>query len=291
MENFPWVDRAAYPFAPHWFATPHGRMHFVDEGQGEPVVLVHGTPTWSFLYRHLIAGLASRFRVVAVDHLGFGLSDKPADAPYRPADHAARLAALIEHLGLRQITLVVHDFGGPIGLHYAVEHPENVRRLILFNTWMWSLADDVSVRRASRVLGGPVGRLLYTRLNFSPRLLIPTLMGKGNRLAADVHRQYVDAFPTPRERVAPWVFARELIGSSDWYADLWRRRERLRGKPALLLWGMQDAAFGPPALERWQQALPDAETERFPRAGHFVQETEGASLVPRIEAFLQKETT
>ncbi len=100
--------------------------------------MVHGTPTWSFMYRHLIRDLSPRYRCIAPDHLGFGLSDRPAGWSYRPEDQARNLARLIETLGLKDLTLVVHDFGGPIGLAYALDHPENVRRLVLFNTWMWS---------------------------------------------------------------------------------------------------------------------------------------------------------
>jgi haloalkane dehalogenase len=260
----------------------------VDEGQGQPVLLVHGTPTWSFLYRHLIWGLSTQgYRVIAVDHLGFGLSDKPEGAAYRPADHSRRLAALVEHLRLSQVDLVVHDFGGPIALGYATEHPENVRRIVLFNTWMWSLAENRSTVRASGFAAGPIGRFLYRRMNFSPKVLMKAVVGDKSKLTPEAHRHYVQAFPDASARMAPWVLARELIGSSEWYDGLWARRERLRGKPALLLWGMKDPTFGPDALARWQEALPQAEIERFPDAGHFVQEEEGAALVPRIDAFLR----
>lgn len=129
-----WVDRAEYPFEPEAIILGPGTMRYLDEGDGESVVMVHGTPTWSFLYRHLVKGLRDRYRCVVPDHLGFGLSDKPARWSYAPADQARNLTTLIETLGLKDITLVVHDFGGPIGLSYALEHPENVRRLVLFNT-------------------------------------------------------------------------------------------------------------------------------------------------------------
>src|SRR6185437_9468981 len=140
MRNDAWVDRRSYPIQSRSLEVDGGRMHFVDEGEGRPLVLVHGTPTWSFLFRHLIADLSRDHRVIALDHIGFGLSEKPERWGYRPADHAKNLAMLIDRLGLKDITLVVHDFGGPIGLSYAVEHPENVSALVLFNTWMWSLA-------------------------------------------------------------------------------------------------------------------------------------------------------
>lgn len=281
-----WVDASEYPFASHTFETGGGRMHYVDEGDGPPVVLVHGTPTWSFLYRHLIAGLSRTHRVIAPDHLGFGLSDKPADAPYRPADHTRRLTALLGHLDLGEVALVVHDFGGPIGLSHAVEHPGQVRALVLFNTWMWSLASDRAVRRASRLAASPLGRFLYLRLNISPRVLIPMVMGDRRKLTRGIHAHYTRAFPSAAERVAPWVLARELAGSADWYDSLWQRRAVLADKPALLLWGMRDPTFGASALARWQEALPLAQLEPFAEAGHFVQEEVGASLVSRVGAFL-----
>jgi len=281
-----WPSRSEYPFEPRWLDTPEGRLHYVDEGEGSPVVLVHGTPTWSFLWRHLIRGLSRSHRVIAPDHLGFGLSEKPESAPYRPEDHARRLAALLDHLSLERITLVVHDFGGPIGLSYALDRPERVERLVLFNTWMWSLAGHPAAEKASRFVAGPLGRFLYRRLNLSPRVLIPAVMGDRRKLTREAHRHYVAAFPTARERTAPWVLGRELIGSTAWYESLWRRREALRAFPALLLWGMKDPTFGADSLERWREALPAAEVHRFPEAGHFVQEEEGAALVPTIAAFL-----
>lgn len=279
-----WLDRASYPFASHYLELDAGRIHYVDEGQGPAVVMVHGTPTWSYVYRDLIRALSRSHRVVALDHLGFGLSDKPESAPYRPEDHARRLEALIERLGLRDVTLVVHDFGGPIGLWYAVEHPDNVRALVLFNTWMWSMAGDPATERASRVMGSALGRFLYRRLNFSPRVLIPAVFGNRKKLSRQIHRHYLAPFPRASERTAPWVLARELIGSSAWYDSLWQRRDRLRDKPALLLWGMRDPAFGEAQLRRWREALPDARVVEFAGAGHFVQEEE--EVAPLVERFL-----
>jgi haloalkane dehalogenase len=262
-----------------------GRMHYLDEGEGPAIVLVHGTPTWSFLYRHLIRDLAEAHRVIAPDHLGFGLSDKPESLDYRPESQARNLATLIERLGLKDIVLVVHDFGGPIGLSYAIDHPENVRALVLFNTWTWSLA-GTPAEKMSRLMSGPLGRFLYKRLNFSPKVLLKAVFADRSKLTRTVHRHYTDVFPTPAERHAPWVFARELIGSGDWYEDLWHRLGPIASKPALLLWGMRDSAFGPEALARWKGALPNARVVEFPDAGHFVQEEAPAEAVREIREFL-----
>lgn len=272
-----WLDRDAYPFEPHTVDTADGRLRYLDEGEGPPVLLVHGTPTWSFLWRRLVARLSRTHRVIAPDHLGFGLSEKPPDAPYRPRDHARRLAALVDDLGLDDFALVVHDFGGPVGLPLALDRPDAVRALVLFNTWMWSLAGDPQAARASRLLGGPIGRFLYTRFNLSPRVLLPALYGDRRQLDPDTHRHYLRPFPDAASRKAPWTLAAALVGESEWYESLWERVGRLADVPALLLWGEQDPAFGPEALERWRRALPHAAVERYPEAGHFVQEEVPAS--------------
>lgn len=265
------VDRSLYPFRSRFAETPHGRMHYVDEGVGSVVLLVHGTPTWSFLFRDLIRDLSRDHRVVAIDHLGFGLSDKPENAPYRPRDHAARLSGLIDDLGLRDITLVVHDFGGPIGLSCAIERPEIVRALVLMNTWMWSLA-GTPAEKASRLFSTGLGRMLYTRLNFSPRVLLKWAFADRSSLSAEIHRHYLLPFPDRARREAPWVFARELAGSGDWFEDLWNRRDRIADKPALLLWGMKDPLLRPDFLERWREALPHARVRELEETGHFVPE-------------------
>lgn len=281
-----WLDRTLYPFESRYLDTGEGRIHYVDEGQGDVILMVHGTPTWSFLYRDLIRRLSATHRVVAPDHLGFGLSDKPEGAAYRPADHARRLALLIDRLELRDFTLVVHDFGGPIGLSYALDHPDRVARLVLFNTWLWSIAGEPAKARVARIMGGPLGRFLYRRLNFSPRVLVKSAYGDRSRLTPVVHRHYTAPFPTPATRQAPWVLAREMLGSSDWYESLWRRLDRLAGKPTLIVWGMKDPAFPPSDLARWEEALPGARVVRLDDVGHFVPDEAPDAAAREIEAFI-----
>lgn len=279
------AERFPYEFEPRYFELPDGRMHYVDEGSGPPVVLVHGTPTWSFLYRRLIDTLSETHRVIAPDHLGFGRSDKPPEADYRPEAQARNLMALLERLQVDDIVFGVHDFGGPIGLSYAVEHPERVRGLILFNTWMWSLR-GTSAERMSKVLGGGLGRMLYTRFNLSPRVLLKAAFGDRSLLTPELHARYLEPFPTPAHRVAPWVLARELGASGDWYDGLWARRERIASKPALLLWGMKDPAFGRPALERWERALVAPRIVELAEAGHFPQEEAWERVEQEVVEFL-----
>lgn len=271
MNAVPWLDRTLYPFEHHYVDVDGGRMHYVDEGDGPVVLFVHGTPTWSFLFRNLIRALSDEYRVIAPDHIGFGLSAKPVEWSGRPADHQRNLGTLVERLGLEDVTLVVHDFGGPIGLGWAVDHPERVRAVVLFNTWLWSLQGSAPGKLGS-LLGGRFGRWLYRSFNLSPRFLVPLAFHDRRRLDPAVHRHYMSPFPVPDDRRGPWVLARELLGSTTWYEERFSRIGSLRDKPGLLIWGMKDAAFGRDALARWKQALPSSQAIELEDVGHFAME-------------------
>lgn len=281
-----WVDRAAYPFADHYTDVDGGRMHYVDEGRGEPILFVHGTPAWSFLYRHLIADLSRDHRCVAPDHIGFGLSDKPAEWGYSIDAHARNLAALVERLGLREITLVVHDLGGPIGLSLAAARPDLIRRLVIANTTLWPMQGEFAGPPIARLFGGPIGRYLYLRHNFSPRALLPLIYGDRSKLTPAIHRQYLAPFPQPADRHGMFAFARLIAAGAADLAPLWERRAALLDKPALLVWGMKDVAFPPKFLARWRELLPRAQVLELPAAGHFVQEEAPAELVAAIRSFI-----
>jgi haloalkane dehalogenase len=281
-----WLDRAAYPFSSRWAEIDGARMHYIDEGQGPTLLMVHGTPTWSFLYRHLVTGLRDRFRCVVPDHLGFGLSDKPAGDAYRPQDQARRLAAFVQALGLEDLTLAVHDFGGPIGLAYALDHPDNVRRLVVFNTWMWSLAGEPQYARVGRLLSGALGRFLYERLGFSLNVVFRHAVADKTRYTRAVHAQYAAPLRDPAARHATWIYLRELLGSSDWYAGQWARRERLAAIPALLVWGLKDPAFGK-WLPRWRTVFRRAEVVAWEDVGHAPPEERGPESAAHVARFLE----
>lgn len=284
-----WLDRVAYPFTSRWLDLPSGRLHYIDEGQGRPVVMVHGTPDWSFLWRHLVKALAPRYRCLALDNLGFGLSDRPPGSWYLPEHQAANLKMLIERLGLRDLTLVLHDFGGPFGLHYALDKPDNVHSLVLMNTWMWSLADDRRVARVARLAGSRLGRYLYLEWNLSARLIMKRAFGDPARLPPSVHAQYLAPFPDPASRAATWAYARALWGSREWFDRLWKRRERLRDLPVLILWGMKDPAVREPELVRLQSAFTRPEVVRLPDVGHFPPEEAPDRLAMLIGGFLDRD--
>jgi haloalkane dehalogenase len=282
-----WLDRAAYPFASKWLDLPAGRIHYVDEGDGEPLLFVHGTPTWSFEFRHLIGALRGPYRCIAPDHLGFGLSDRPSDASYAPEAHAERLRVFVEKLGLRRFTLIAHDFGGPIALPLALADATPVARLVILNSWMWSFADDPLMTKRAKMAGGALGRFLYRRLNASLKLIMPSAYGDRRKLTREIHAQYLSVFPDAdsRERVL-WALARALLGSSAFYDSLWRQRDRLSRIRAAVIWGMKDSAFRPDQLARWREALPLAGVTELADAGHWPHEEAPDAVLAALRAFL-----
>lgn len=288
MISTSWVDRQEYPFQSHALQLPAGQMHYINEGQGETIVMVHGNPTWSFVYRNVIKNLASDYHCVAVDHLGFGLSDKPSNWSYLPRDHAQNLRTAIDQLGLKNITLVVQDWGGPIGLSYAIEQPDNVKRLCILNTWMWSVKNDWYYWGFSSFMGGPIGRYLILNHNFFAGSVMRMATGDKSKLSPHIHRQYLDALPTPETRKGSWVFPREIMKSDEWLSELWAKRDRIASKPAALAWGMRDIAFREKELQTWMNLFPQAEVTHFHDAGHFVQEEKSAEVSQIIWGLMQK---
>ncbi|MDX5423565.1 MAG: alpha/beta fold hydrolase [Hymenobacteraceae bacterium] len=287
MKSPKWLDNLLYPFQHHTLQLEHGQMHYVDEGEGQPIVFVHGTPTWSFLWRQQIKSLSRQFRCIAPDHLGFGLSDKPVDFSYTPEAHAANLEKLIGHLQLKDITLVVHDFGGPIGLRYALRHPENVKNLVILNTWMWSLEEENRIMKISRFMSGGIGRFLYLQLGFSARVLLPQGYHERKHLTKDISQHYQKPLSTARNRMGTWMFARALHEANPYFQELWEQRQKLQGINKLLLWGEKDKLLPLHFLDKWEQAFPEAKVVKL-KAGHFLQEERGGEVADYIRALMQE---
>lgn len=286
MQEHEWLDRKIYPFKPRYFETSAGKMHYVDEGKGAPVVLVHGNPSWSFQFRNLIANLSADFRCLAPDHLGFGLSDKPAEWSYLPKDHAQNFEGLIESLNLDNLTLVVGDWGGPIGLSYAIAHPEKVNNLIITNTWLWPVNRDPYYIAFSSFMGGPIGILLIRKYNFFAKTLLKSLFGDKSRLTPEIHRHYLEPLSEPAERRGCWTLPKQILGSTDWLKSLWEKRGALEGKAILLAWGMKDIAFREKELNRWTESFPRAGAIRFEDAGHFLAEEKPDELTAAIRELM-----
>ena len=282
-----WLDLQAYPFRNRYMdVAPGRRIHYVDEGEGEVILFVHGTPTWSFEWRHCIRELSRNHRCIALDHLGFGLSSRPSDFAYTPEAHAEVLQRFVELLGINDFTLVVHDFGGPIGLPLALQQPGRVRKLVVLNSWMWSIADDAQMARVAKLVGGGFGRFLYRRANFSLRVIMPSAYADKSKLTPAIQKQYHAPFPDADSRgLVLWALAHALLGSIAHYQSLWENRARLGSLPALIIWGTKDPAFKPYQLERWKLVLPHARVVELP-VGHWPQEEAPREVVEAIGAFV-----
>ncbi len=281
--------RARYPFGSHWMPVEGGhRVHYVDEGAGPPVLMVHGNPTWSFYWRALIQDLAPDHRCVAIDHLGCGLSDKPEPGPYRLADRVTHLVRLVEHLDLRALTLVVHDWGGAIGFGMAARVPDRVARVVVTNTGAFPF-DRIPLRIAACRVPG-LGPLAVRGFNGFAAAAITMATERG--LAPDVRAGLLAPYDSWAHRVAVQAFVDDIPMSSrhpSWPALLESERgvAAMAGRPALIAWGERDWCFTPAFRQEFERRLPGAEVERYADAGHYVMEDAVERIVPRIRRFLQ----
>ncbi len=282
-----------FPFPPHYHVVNGFAMHFVDEGSGEPLVMLHGDPTWGYLYRHFIPALSHTYRCLVPDHLGMGKSEVPADVSfYRLEQRIAHLEALLLHLDLRDITLVVHDWGGPVGLGFATRHPERIKRLILLNTWAFAPWPGGSFPRLLELIRSPRGEAFVLQKN---GYLEPALVGTTfhtDALTEPILQAYRAPFPTPESRLAMLWWSRDIPAAQTdvSYAEMKRIEHALplfSQTPVLLIWGMQDPVLPPAVLRCWQQVYPHARTYEIEDASHFLQEDAYDRIGPWIEAFLQ----
>jgi haloalkane dehalogenase len=285
------VDASDYPFEDHWFAYRDGWVHYLDEGHGIPVLLLHGNPTWSFLYREVIKDLRTDCRLIAPDYPGFGYSKAPSDYRFTPPEQARVIASLIERLGLERLVLVVQDWGGPIGLSFAIGHPQEIRGIVVMNSWAWK--SSVPQALFSWVMGGwPFGYWLQTRRNFFARRIVPRGIAQEKKKVPAVLSAYVKPFPTPEARYPIWVFPRHIRKSRRWLNEIESGLSRLSHLPAQILWGQRDEpGFRPIEMRRWQRHLPLHETEVLEDASHFVQEDRPDRLIAAICRILERTST
>jgi len=263
------------------------KIHYIDEGNptNPVIVFVHGTPEWSFGFRDLIKGLSSHYRCVAMDHLGFGLSDKPETANYLVKKQAERLEIFIGQLNLKNINLVANDFGGGLALHYAIKHPDNTNRISIFNTWMWSLNQDKHYARPGKIIQSWFGRFLYKQLNFPVKVIMPKAYGNKSKLTKEIHRHFKAPLSKSSYRNATYTFAKELMNAGSWWDNHWNQLDTLKDKSFLIFWGMKDKFILPKELDKWLTKLPHAKVIRYENAGHFVQEEEPESMIRELNTF------
>jgi haloalkane dehalogenase len=278
-----WLPERLYPFESRSLDVAGAHVHYVDEGEGSPLLLLHGNPTWSFLYREVIKGLSDRFRCIAPDYPGFGLSRPPVGYGFTPAEHAQVLEQLVLELDLTGVTMMVQDWGGPIGFAVAVRHPERFDAFVIGNTWAWPKSDPPT-QLFSRFLGGPVGRRLIANRNMFVEQALP---GGVNRtsLSDEVMGAYRGPFPTPGSRMPTWVFPREILKSRPFLAEVERGLPKLRDRRALLVWPTSDIAFRDRERRRWEELFLDQRTVLLEGAGHYIQEDAPEEIVAAIRGW------
>lgn len=263
-------------------------MHYLDEGEGRPVLLLHGNPTWSFLYREVIRELREGCRCVAPDYPGFGFSDHPPGYGYTPEEHAAWVGTLVDRLGLDGLVVVGQDWGGPVGLRVAAERPGRVAGLVLANTWC--RAPDWRMRLFSRLMGGEkLGRWLQLERNFFARRVVPLGIHRPERRTGRVLAAYRRPFPDRESRRGTWVFPRAIRSSAAWVEATWREMGRLEPVPVEFVWGTRDPVLGRERyLERWWDRFPAAGVDRVDDAGHYLQEDRPERVSAAVRRCLER---
>jgi haloalkane dehalogenase len=262
-------DRSLYPFESRAFESAVGPVHYVDEGKGRPILLLHGNPTWSFLYRRIIQRLAGTMRCIAPDYPGFGLSERPAGYGYTAEEHAQVVGDLVAHLDLRDLIIMGQDWGGPIGVATALRHADRVSGLVMGNTWFWPTDRRIN-KVFSWVMSRPMRGAVLERNYFVERLLP---MGTARRLQPDEMAHYRGVQP-PGMREGVAEFPRQLVAAGPWLQRIADQvPQTLADRPLLLVWGLKDFAFNPAHfLPRWRATFPDHHFVPLPDAKHFIQE-------------------
>ncbi len=282
-----------YPFSAHWFDTDGGRMHYVDEGERDApaMLMLHGNPTWSFYYRELIKAFSKTHRVIVPDHIGCGLSDKPVDAPYTLAQRIEHVTALVDHLELDDVTLVVHDWGGAIGMGWAVGHPERVGRCVVFNTAAFPASRIPFSIDICRIPG--FGAVMIQGLNAFAKAALIRAVHHRDRLTPDVRAGYLAPYDSWNNRRAHLRFVHDIPMSKSHesysrLAGIDEGLKHLRDKPMMIVWGGKDFCFNDSFFDMWRQRFPDARAHYVEDAGHYVVEDAHERIIPWMQDFLQE---
>ncbi|MCZ2340218.1 MAG: alpha/beta fold hydrolase [Bacteroidales bacterium] len=285
-----------YPFTPQKFARHGQTLSYLDEGTGDPVVMLHGNPTWSFYYRNVVLALREQHRCIVPDHIGCGLSDKPPESGY---DYALKsriddVESLLDHLGLTDnLTLIVHDWGGMIGMGFAARHPERIKRIIAINTGAFRLPKSkrfpwsLWLGRNTRL-----GAWLILKKNTFCRAAVNWCVTR-KPLSDDVRQMYLMPYDSPEHRIAVLKFVQTIpLQPTDVGYDIIQGVEtalpRFSHVPTLLLWGLRDFVFDKHFLAEWQRQFPHAESHSWPDCGHYLLEDAPDEAIARIRDFLAR---
>lgn len=276
-----WVDDRLFPFESRFIDIDGHTVHYVDEGSGPTLLLLHGNPTWSFLWRDVISALRDDFRCIALDYPGFGLSTPKPGYRFLPEEHAAVVTGFVDALGLTGATLVGQDWGGPIGLAAAQRRPGAFDRLVLANSWAWPVNGDLYFEAFARIMGGPPMRFLVRRLNLLVSAFIPTGHRRRKPTAAEM-THYRRALDTPERRQASAVLPGRVTASRAFFAEVEAGVADLAHLPTLIVWGDAQFAFRPQERERLETTFPDHKTVIVKGAGLYVESDAPEEFVAAI---------
>lgn len=282
-----------YDFSPHFVEIDGHKLHYLDEGQGDTVVMLHGNPNWSFYYRHLVKALRDRYRCLVPDHIGCGLSDKPADDKYEYSlrQRVSDLEKWLDYCQARSdLTLVVHDWGGMIGMAYATKYPERIRRLVILNTGAFHLPSTKPVPWQLKLARSPLGALLVRGFNAFSRGAVQSCVTR-HPMPTDVANAYCAPYDSWANRIAVHRFVQDIpLKPGDRGYDLVTRvsdeLDKLNNVPMLIGWGDRDFVFDRHFLNEWMARFPKAEIHRYPDCGHYILEDAKDELIPAIAKFL-----
>jgi pimeloyl-ACP methyl ester carboxylesterase len=282
------IPRTMFDADHKFLDLPSGaRVHYVDEGEGETLLFLHGNPSWSFQWRDLIRGLRGSYRCVALDYPGFGLSEAPPGFGFTPREESLVVEEFIDRLGLRDVTLVMQDWGGPIGLGLAGRRPELVRRVVLGSTWAWQTNTSVPRGKFSVIAGGPIGE--FVQMNFNGFAALGIKNGVVRDLPSDVLDVYLRPFRPLHRRGIAAFYPGQITAATDYFAEVEAGLPRLAAKKALIFWALQDLGFPRGDLARFEQVFPNHKTIELPNANHFFFEDEADEMIPEIRAFISSD--
>jgi len=282
-----------YQFESHYMEIDGHKVHYVDQGEGEPMVMVHGNPTWSFYFRNLISHFSKNHRTIVPDHIGFGMSDKPQDYGYTLEGHIDCFEKFMEKTGAKDITLVIHDWGGVIGMGYAIRHPENIKRLVILNTGAFPIPEKYNLPWQLYMCQFPVLSDLFVKgINGFVKYAVPLSIAHKKRRTAQVKDGYMAPYNSYAKRIAILKFVQGIPLSPSHptqkvLKEIDHNLKQFEHLPIIIIWGKKDFVFNEIILERWKEIYPGAEVKFIPDAGHYVLEDAHERIIPWIEQFLQ----
>jgi pimeloyl-ACP methyl ester carboxylesterase len=282
----------SFPFKPNFKEINGFQMHYVDEGSGEPIVCVHGMPTWSYLYRNFIKVLSKKYRVIAPDQMGFGKSDVPQDKPYKLEQHVDNLTKLLLGLDLNDITFIFQDWGGPVVFGFAVDHPEKVKRLVIMNTAIGILKEKNKLWYHDLEERGIYEQYLSNLKENMPKLFKTSIYNEEKKTSLML-KAYTTPFPNKESCIGALAWPKDIPNgnshpSAKKMIHIKDNLHVLADKPKILIWGLKDPVFPESVIDWWNKVYPGIETHKLENASHFLQEDAPDEIIALIKNFLEK---